>query len=118
MKWKERNIMQFLPLARASEGCGALSFSALDEALILLPAGRTPKAGFIMWSSTVCLIEILNLGLSPASTVSGVLRGFQSQTGKLLYNHANYYTPDGGIVYKHGREMGSKQDCYTHLKRL
>lgn len=42
-----------------------------------MPAALTPKAGLIIWSSTVHLIEMLSLILSPASDVSAILGVFQ-----------------------------------------
>lgn len=65
MKWKERNIIQFLPRAKATQGHGALFFSGLDDEQHFSPATLTPKAGLIMWSSTVRLIEMLSLILFP-----------------------------------------------------
>lgn len=118
MKWKERNIMQFFPPAWTSEGW-ALFFSELDEVLILSPAARTLKAGFIMWSSTACLIEMLNLFLSPASNASGVLQLFQSQIWTLLYKSCRLLYPwwRDSVGKWMGKRLKTGQ-LYTHPKLL
>lgn len=106
MKWKEKNIMQFLPWAKASSGCRAFFFSGVDEELRFLPAALTPKEGLIMWSSTVRLIEMLSLILSPASNAFAVFGVFLSTNLKggntdLLTYHADSSTPDRMILYEY-----------------
>lgn len=64
--------MQFLPRVKKAP---RLFFSRVKYKL---PPALTPKVGLIMWSSTVRLIEMLSLILSPAS---------KSLMAMLTYSH-------------------------------
>lgn len=104
MKWKERNIMQFLPRAKGFQGCGILLFSGMDEELHFSSAALTPKAGLIMWSSTVHLIEMSHFihcekcGRSLWCFSSMNVKAWKSD---LFTYYADSYTADRMILYEY-----------------
>lgn len=113
--------MQSLPRGKRLPGLWGPLFIGVDEELRCLPAAPTPKAGLIIWSSTVCFIEMLSLILSPASNASSATDVFQARTWRvgdadLFTYHAGPCTLDRMILYEYRCGGAWKKFFYAHIQ--